>query len=51
MMVPMVDETKRSSRGRETEICIHRRKASVRIRLFLDFVKTFSVKNDVFEVL
>ena len=50
-MLPLVDEAKRSSRGRETEICTQRRKAYVRTRLFLDFLKNFSVKNEVFEVL
>ena len=46
MMFPLVDEVKRSSKGRETKVCIQRRKASVRTRLFLDFLKTFSMKNE-----
>ena len=50
-MLPLVDEVKKSSRGRGTEICIQRRKAYVRIRLFLDFLKTFSLKNEGFRVL
>ena len=32
-MLTLIDEAKRSSRGRKAEICIQRRKASVRIRL------------------
>ena len=49
----LVNEAKRSSRGRENEICIQRIQASIRTRLFLYFycLKTFSVKNEVFEVL
>ena len=51
-MLPLVDEAKISSRGRETKICIQRRKDFIRTKLFLDFfLKTFSVKNGVFEVL
>ena len=49
MMIPLVNEAKRSSRGRETEICIQKRKASVRTILFLDFLKTFSLKNEGLE--
>ena len=33
MMLPLVDKAKRSSREKETEICIQRRKALVRIKL------------------
>ena len=51
MMLPLVDETKRSSDWREVEICIQRRKASIRTKLFLDFFfKTFSMKNEVFKI-
>ena len=45
-MLPSIDEAKRSSRWKETEIYIQRRKVSMRIRLFLDFLKTFSVKKE-----
>ena len=54
MMPPLVDKAKRSSRGRETKICIKRRKASTGTKLFLDFfstLKTFSLKNEGFGVL
>ena len=53
-MPPLVDEAKRRSRGRETKICIKRRKASVRTKLLLDFffiLKTFSLKNEGFGAL
>ena len=50
-MLLLVDEAKKPSRGREIEVFIQRRKASVRTRLFLDFLETFSMKNKGFEVL
>ena len=50
-MLLLVDEAKRSSRGREIKICIQRRKSSIRTKLFLDFLKTFSLKNKGFGVL
>ena len=50
-MPPLVDEEKISSRGRESKICIQRRRTFVRTRLFLDFLRTFEVKNRGFEVL
>ena len=49
-MLLLVEEAKRLSEGRETKICMQRRKAYVRTRLFLD-VKTFSMKNEGFGVL
>ena len=51
MMFPLVYKAKRSSRGREIKICIQRRKAYVRTKLFLDILQTFSMKNEGFEVL
>ena len=50
-MLPLVDEAKRSSRGREIEIYIQMRKDFVRTRLFLDFLKIFSLKNERFGIL
>ena len=50
-MPQLVDKVKISSRGRETRSTYKGEKASIRTRLFLKFLETFSVKNEGFEVL
>ena len=50
-MLPLLDETKRLSRGRETKICIQRRNAFVKKWIFFLMFKDFLVKNEGFEVL
>ena len=50
-MLLLVDEAKRNSKGREIKICIQRKKSSIRTKPFLDFLKTFSLKNKGFGVL
>ena len=53
MMLPVVDEAKRSSRAEETKIYIPRRKALVKLwyEVALVFLKTFSLENRGFRVL
>ena len=51
MTLSLVDKAKISSRAGETKILVQRRKASVRTRLGLGFLKTFLLKNEGFGIL